>query len=94
METALRRISLVRVRGHQPPRLAIKVGPLKPRMIASHDGAQTRMGTRTHADINAATTQKTTIASGGSRQRSSSRKPVNAMATSRPLPTALSQIGL
>jgi hypothetical protein len=43
-------------------------------MIASHTGAQTRMGQRNDADINAAPTQKTTIASGGTRQRSSSRK--------------------
>ena len=32
-------------------------------MIASHTGAQTRMGQRNDADINAAPTQKTTIAS-------------------------------
>ena len=49
---------------------------------------------RTDADINAVPTQKTTIASGGTRHRSSSRKPTKAIATSRPLATALSQIGL
>ena len=49
---------------------------------------------RNQAEINAVTTQKITMASGGTRQRSSSRKPVKAIATSRPLPMALSQIGL
>ena len=49
---------------------------------------------RSTAESHAAATQKITIASGGMRQRSSSRKPVKAIATSRPVATALSQIGL
>ena len=48
----------------------------------------------TVCETNAAAMQKITIASGGMRQRSSKRKPVRAIATSRPFATALTQIGL
>lgn len=45
------------------------------------------------AETRDATTQKPTIRRGGLRQRSSNRKPTSAIVTSRPLWTALVQIG-
>jgi hypothetical protein len=58
--------------------------------LAAGDGCkhQHRCGAQ-RTGIIAAPARKTTIASGGTRHRSSSRKPIMAMATSRPSATAL-----